>query len=76
LARIRARRARNWRDTGPPRHVGREDFRFLAALHAADAVLGFVYRYTGAYGQWWTDLVARAMDGGARGVARPERGRG
>ena len=43
------------------RHAGRADFRFLGAFAGGDLV-GFVYGYTGAPGQWWYDRVARALD--------------
>ena len=48
-----------------PRHAGREGFRFLAAT-AGDRLVGFVYGYLGAPGQWWHDIVAGAMDAGTR----------
>ena len=38
---------------------------FLVARDAAD-VSGFAYGYTGAYGHWWTDHVARALTAGQR----------
>jgi ribosomal protein S18 acetylase RimI-like enzyme len=43
-----------------PRHVERDDFVFLVARDER-RIAGFGYGYTGAYGQWWTDLVARAL---------------
>ena len=43
------------------RHSARKDFRFVGAF-AGDELVGFVYGYTGARGQWWYDRVARALD--------------
>ncbi len=43
-----------------PRHVTRDGFRFLGAF-ADDRVVGFVYGYRGASGQWWHDRVAAAL---------------
>jgi len=43
-----------------PRHVHRDGFVFLVARDER-RIAGFGYGYTGAYGQWWTDLVARAL---------------
>lgn len=48
------------------RHAARDDFRFVGALARDGALVGFVYGYTGAPGQWWYDRVARALDRGAR----------
>jgi ribosomal protein S18 acetylase RimI-like enzyme len=48
------------------RHAARGDFRFLGAFAGADELVGFVYGYTGAPGQWWYDRVARALDPAAR----------
>jgi ribosomal protein S18 acetylase RimI-like enzyme len=48
------------------RHAARADFRFLGAFAEDGALVGFVYGYTGAPGQWWYDRVARALDGEAR----------
>ncbi len=47
------------------RHSERADFRFVGAF-AGGELLGFVYGYTGAPGQWWYDRVARALDRDAR----------
>jgi ribosomal protein S18 acetylase RimI-like enzyme len=47
------------------RHSARDDFRFLGAF-AGDELVGFVYGYTGAPGQWWYDRVAGALDREAR----------
>ena len=41
-------------------HARRDVFRFLAS-RACRRVVGFVYGYRGAYGQWWTENVARAL---------------
>jgi ribosomal protein S18 acetylase RimI-like enzyme len=43
------------------RHASRDDFRFLGAFAEEGALVGFVYGYTGAPGQWWYDRVARAL---------------
>jgi ribosomal protein S18 acetylase RimI-like enzyme len=43
-----------------PRHAGRAGFRFLAARDARQLV-GVAYGYLGAPGQWWHDIVSRAM---------------
>lgn len=43
-----------------PRHTAREGFVFLVARDG-DAIAGFGYGYTGAYGQWWTERVAQAL---------------
>ena len=47
-----------------PRHATRRDFRCCVARAAPDGgpVIGFVYGYTGEPGQYWHDLVARALD--------------
>ena len=54
-----------------PRHAGRAGFRFLGAFGDAKLV-GFVYAYLGAPGQWWHDRVARSLgaDGSARWLGR------
>ena len=49
-----------WAKERLPRHTARDDFVFLAARFDG-TVIGFGYGYTGAYGQWWTDHVARAL---------------
>ena len=49
-----------WARERLPRHTERRDFVFLVARDGAD-VVGFAYGYTGEYGQWWTDCVARAL---------------
>jgi ribosomal protein S18 acetylase RimI-like enzyme len=43
------------------RHVARAGWRGLVAF-GPDGPVGFTYGYTGAAGQWWTDLVAARMD--------------
>jgi predicted GNAT superfamily acetyltransferase len=43
-----------------PRHVVRDGFRFLGAF-ADGRLVGFVYGYRGARGQWWHDRVAAAL---------------
>lgn len=48
------------------RHVGRDDFRCRVAFLPDGRPVGFAYGYTGARGQWWTDLVAAAMDEATR----------
>jgi ribosomal protein S18 acetylase RimI-like enzyme len=50
-----------------PRHVERDGFRFLAAF-ADRRLVGFVYGYLGAAGQWWHDRVAVAL--GTAGTER------
>ena len=45
-----------------PRHAGRQDFRFVGAFASDRRLVGFVYGYTGAPGQWWYDRVAAALD--------------
>jgi ribosomal protein S18 acetylase RimI-like enzyme len=59
---LRSDVVRRWRDETLPVHATRLDYRFLAARAADGTLLGTVYGYTGAYGQWWTDQVAAAMD--------------
>ncbi len=49
-----------WARERLPRHTARADFVFLVGREAGQ-VVGFAYGYTGAYGQWWTDHVARAL---------------
>ena len=48
------------------RHAARDDFRFVGAFAKSGELVGFVYGYTGAPGQWWYDRVARALDRAAR----------
>ena len=45
-----------------PRHARREGFRFVGAFEPRGRLVGFVYGYTGASGQWWHDKVAAALD--------------
>ena len=45
-----------------PRHVTRAGFRFVGAFASDRRLVGFVYGYTGAPGQWWYDKVAAALD--------------
>jgi ribosomal protein S18 acetylase RimI-like enzyme len=56
-----AERSRVWRDQTLERHAREDDFVFLVAAEES-SVVGLTYGYTGAYGQWWTDRVAPAMD--------------
>jgi ribosomal protein S18 acetylase RimI-like enzyme len=49
-----------WAADRLPVHVGRDDFVFLVARDRGE-VVGFGYGYTGAYGQWWTESVARSL---------------
>jgi ribosomal protein S18 acetylase RimI-like enzyme len=43
------------------RHAGFDSFRCRAALNAEGKMLGFGYGYTSLPGQWWHDLVRRAV---------------
>jgi ribosomal protein S18 acetylase RimI-like enzyme len=43
-----------------PRHTSREGFRFIGAFED-ERLVGFVYGYRGAAGQWWHDRVAAAL---------------
>ena len=52
-----------------PRHATRRDFRCCVARAAAPSdlasdysIVGFVFGYTGAPGEYWHDLVARTLD--------------
>src|ERR671925_2031359 len=49
-----------------PRHTRREGFRFLGAFDPGARLVGFVYGYTGAPGQWWYDKVAAGLDAASR----------
>jgi ribosomal protein S18 acetylase RimI-like enzyme len=49
-----------------PRHAAREGFRFFGAFGPPARLLGFVYGYTGAPGQWWYDKVRAALDAETR----------
>lgn len=51
-----------WAAERLPRHATRDGFVFLVARDG-DAIAGFGYGYNGAYGQWWTERVARALTG-------------
>ena len=51
-----------------PRHAGRPGFRFRGAFDETGRLIGFVYGYLGAPGQWWHDRVAAAL--GEEGTAR------
>jgi GNAT superfamily N-acetyltransferase len=46
-------------------HAGRDDFVFLVA-RIGGRLAGFGYGYTGGYGQWWTENVARALTAAQR----------
>lgn len=43
------------------RHARYDSFRCRAALSESGTMLGFAYGYTSLPGQWWHDLVARAV---------------
>jgi ribosomal protein S18 acetylase RimI-like enzyme len=45
-----------------PRHTARAGFRFVGAFASDRRLVGFVYGYTGAPGQWWYDRVAAALE--------------
>jgi ribosomal protein S18 acetylase RimI-like enzyme len=51
----------SWRKTVWDPHTVRDGFRLVRA-YQEEAVVGFAYGYTGAYGQWWTDNVSAALD--------------
>lgn len=51
------------RGTHMLRHAGFDSFRCRAALAADSTMLGFGYGYTSLPGQWWHDLVLRAIAG-------------
>jgi len=44
-----------------PRHAGRTGFRLIVATRNGGALVGFVYGYRGAPGQWWHDTIRRVM---------------
>jgi len=50
----------DWAHDRLPRHAQRSDFTFLVARRGGE-LAGFGYGYTGAYGTWWTDIIARAL---------------
>jgi ribosomal protein S18 acetylase RimI-like enzyme len=54
-----------WARDQLPVHAEREDFVFLVARDDGE-LAGFAYGYTGAYGQWWTENVARALTAAQR----------
>ena len=61
----------DWARERLPLHAGRDDFIFLVAREDGE-IAGFGYGYTGAYGQWWTECVARSLTAAQRArVARP-----
>jgi GNAT superfamily N-acetyltransferase len=51
------------RGTHMLRHAGFDSFRCRAALDADGRMLAFGYGYTSLPGQWWHDLVRRAIGG-------------
>ena len=53
------------RGTHMLRHASFDSFRCRAALNADGTMLGFGYGYTSLPGQWWHDLVLRAIAGDA-----------
>jgi ribosomal protein S18 acetylase RimI-like enzyme len=55
-----------WASEWLPVHASRPDFTFLVAREDS-TVVGFAYGYSGAYGQWWTDRVAKALEPQQRG---------
>jgi ribosomal protein S18 acetylase RimI-like enzyme len=50
----------DWARERLPLHAKRSDFVFLVAREGGE-LAGFGYGYTGAYGQWWTECVARSL---------------
>jgi hypothetical protein len=46
------------------KHAGYDAFRFRAAVHPGGQMLGFGYGYTCLPGQWWHDLVRKAVGRG------------
>jgi ribosomal protein S18 acetylase RimI-like enzyme len=54
-----------WARDRLPSHRHRDGFVFLVAREAG-ALSGFGYGYSGGYGQWWTDNVARALTAAQR----------
>jgi ribosomal protein S18 acetylase RimI-like enzyme len=55
----------DWARERLPRHAARDGFIFLVAREGTE-LAGFGYGYTGAYGQWWTDVVARSLTAAQR----------
>ncbi len=54
------------RGTHMLRHASFAEFRCRVALDATGRMLGFGYGYTSLPGQWWHDLVLRAIPSGAQ----------
>src|SRR5205085_2198163 len=54
-----------WANVRLPAHVDRAGFVFLVAREGSE-IGGFGYGYTGRYGQWWTDHVARSLTASQR----------
>jgi GNAT superfamily N-acetyltransferase len=54
-----------WAEVRLPAHIERLDFVFLVAREGGE-LMGFSYGYSGAYGQWWTEHVARALTAAQR----------
>ena len=54
-----------WAARQLPAHAERADFVFLVA-RAEAGIVAFGYGYTGAYGQWWTENVARSLTAAQR----------
>ena len=50
-----------WRGDVWEKHRARKGFR-LARAYDADALVGFVYGYTGEHGQWWTDNARKVLE--------------
>ncbi len=55
----------DWAAKRLPLHTERDDFVFLVAREGTE-LAAFGYGYTGAYNQWWTEHVARALTGSQR----------
>jgi ribosomal protein S18 acetylase RimI-like enzyme len=51
-----------WRSDMFDRHVAREGYRLAVAVDG-HTVAGFSWGYVGEHGQYWTDLVCRALPG-------------
>lgn len=54
-----------WAADRLPAHATRPGFVFLVAREGSE-IGGFAYGYTGSYGHWWTDNVARAFTAAQR----------
>jgi ribosomal protein S18 acetylase RimI-like enzyme len=50
----------DWARERLPLHASRDDFIFLVTREHGE-IAGFGYGYTGSYGQWWTECVARSL---------------